>query len=42
MPHLGKSGCGDLLAKIKVVLPQNLTDDEKKLFEDLRKLQKDG
>jgi len=42
MPHLGKSGHGDLLAKVKVVLPQNLTDDEKKLFEDLRKLQKDG
>ena len=41
MPHLGKSGHGDLLAKVKVVLPQNLTDDEKKLFEDLKKLQKD-
>jgi molecular chaperone DnaJ/curved DNA-binding protein len=41
MPHLGKSGHGDLLAKVRVVLPQNLTDDEKKLFEDLKKLQKD-
>ena len=42
VPHLGKSGSGDLLAKVKVVLPQNLNDDEKKLFEELRKLQKDG
>jgi len=42
MPHLGKSGNGDLLAKAKVVLPQKLTDGEKKLFEDLREFQKDG
>ncbi len=42
MPHLGKSGNGDLMAKVKVVLPQKLTDDEKKLFDELRKLQKDG
>jgi len=42
MPHLGKSGSGDLLAKVKVVLPQKLTDEEKKLFEGLQKLQKEG
>ncbi|MFC1905970.1 DnaJ C-terminal domain-containing protein [Chloroflexota bacterium] len=42
MPHLGKSGSGDLLAKVKVILPQNLSDEEKKLFEDLRKIQEDG
>ncbi|MFC1978471.1 DnaJ C-terminal domain-containing protein [Chloroflexota bacterium] len=42
MPHLDKSGTGDLLAEVKVVLPQNLSDEEKKLFENLRKLQKDG
>ncbi|MFC1998036.1 DnaJ C-terminal domain-containing protein [Chloroflexota bacterium] len=41
MPHLDKSGSGDLLAKAKVVLPQDLTDEEKKLFEQLKKLRKD-
>ena len=42
MPHLGKSGSGDFLAKVKVVLPQNISADEKKLFEQLQKLQKGG
>lgn len=42
MPHLDKSGSGDLLAKVKVVLPQKLTDDEKKLFENFKKLQEGG
>ena len=42
MPHLGKSGSGDFLAKVKVVLPQDISEEEKKLFEQLRKLQKGG
>jgi molecular chaperone DnaJ len=35
MPHLGKSGRGDIMAKVKVMLPTNLSASEKKLFEDL-------
>ena len=35
MPHLGKSSSGDLLAKVKVVLPTNLSSEEKKMFEKI-------
>jgi molecular chaperone DnaJ len=38
MPHLGDSSRGDLMAKIKVVLPTRLTPEEKKLFEQLGQL----
>ncbi len=38
MPHLGKSSRGDLMAKVKVVLPAKLTAEEKKLFEQLSQL----
>jgi molecular chaperone DnaJ len=38
MPHLGNSSRGDLLAKVKVVLPTKLTVEEKKLFEQLSQL----
>jgi molecular chaperone DnaJ len=38
MPHLGDAGHGDMLAKTKVVLPTNLTEEEKQLFEKLRSL----
>lgn len=38
MPHLGDSSRGDLFAKVKVVLPTNLNDAERKLFEQLRAL----
>ncbi len=41
MPHLGKSGYGDLLAKASVVLPSKLTDKEKALFKQLGKLRPD-
>lgn len=37
----GSSTRGDLLAKVKVVLPEHLTDDEKRLFEELAAL-RDG
>ncbi|MFC1984920.1 DnaJ C-terminal domain-containing protein [Chloroflexota bacterium] len=38
MPHLGNSSRGDLLARVKVVLPTGLSTEEKKLFEQLGKL----
>jgi len=38
MPHLGNSARGDLLAKVKVVLPTKLTQQEKELFEQLAQL----
>jgi len=40
MPHLGKSSHGDLLAKVKVVLPTSLTAKEKILFEELKELRR--
>lgn len=38
MPHLRGSSRGDLLAKVKVVLPTELSKEEKKLFEQLSQL----
>jgi curved DNA-binding protein len=38
MPHLGDSARGDLLARVNVVLPTNLTPQEKELFKQLGKL----
>ncbi|MFC2070983.1 DnaJ C-terminal domain-containing protein [Chloroflexota bacterium] len=38
MPQLGKSSRGDLMAKVKVLLPTKLTAEEKKLFEKLSQL----
>ena len=38
MPHLGNSTRGDLVAKVNVVLPTNLTPQEKELFEQLGQL----
>jgi len=38
MPQLGNNKYGNMLAKVKVVLPTNLTEEEKKLFEQLRSL----
>jgi molecular chaperone DnaJ len=42
MPHLGNSSRGDLLAKVKVLLPTNLSSEEKKLFERLNQLRPGG
>ena len=42
MPHLGNSSHGDLLARVKVVLPSNLSAEEKKLFERLSQLRPGG
>ena len=36
MSHLGSNSRGDLFAKVKVVLPKNLTTKERELFEQLR------
>ncbi len=36
MPHTGDSSRGDLFAKVSVVLPKNLTQKERALFEQLR------
>jgi DnaJ-class molecular chaperone len=38
MPHLGNSVRGDLLVKVSVVLPTNLTQQEKELFKQLAQL----
>jgi molecular chaperone DnaJ len=38
MPHLGNSSRGDLLAKVSVVLPTKLSEEEKKLLERLGQL----
>ncbi len=41
MPALGKSSRGDLMARVKVVLPTELGPEEKKLFERLKELRGD-
>jgi DnaJ-class molecular chaperone len=38
MPGLGDSGRGNMFAKVRVVLPTDLNDEERKLFESLRSL----
>jgi DnaJ-class molecular chaperone len=38
MPQLGNSKYGNMFAKVKVILPTNLTEEERKLFERLRSL----
>jgi DnaJ-class molecular chaperone len=38
MPHLGNSSHGDLMARVSVTLPTKLSEEEKKLFEQLNKL----
>lgn len=38
MPQLGNANYGNMFAKVRVVLPTNLTVEERKLFEKLRSL----
>ncbi len=38
MPQLGKSGYGTMFARAKVVLPTNLTEEERKLFKRLQSI----
>ena len=40
MPHLAGGGKGDLYAKVKVLLPADLSPAERELFEKLRAMQK--
>ncbi|PPD57987.1 DnaJ C-terminal domain-containing protein [Dehalogenimonas etheniformans] len=42
MPHLGKNGNGDLIAKINVTLPTKLNEKEKELFAELAKIRPAG
>jgi len=37
MPHLGRDGKGDLYARVRVRLPEQLDEQQRALFEDLRK-----
>jgi DnaJ-class molecular chaperone len=38
MPQLGNANHGNMFAKVNVVLPTNLTEEERRLFERLRSL----
>ena len=38
MPHLGGTGRGDMYAKVSVIIPTHLTEEEKELFRKLRQL----
>jgi molecular chaperone DnaJ len=38
MPKMGNDKKGDLYAKVRVVLPTKLTDGERELFQEFRKL----
>ena len=36
--HDGKAGRGDLIAQVQIMVPKNMTQEEKKLFEQLQKI----
>ena len=42
MPRMGDTRKGDLFAKVRVVLPAKLTEKEKELFRELKKLRGGG
>ena len=42
MPHLGDTSRGDLLARVRVVLPTHLTPRERDLFQQLRSLRREA
>lgn len=42
MPHLGDTFYGNLYAKVSVKLPEKLSAEEKRLFEEMRRLRHDG
>jgi len=39
LPHLRRGGHGDLIVRVVVVTPQNLTPEQRKLFEQLSKIE---
>jgi len=41
MPIMGDTSYGDLLARIKVIIPQKLSDKERELFRELKRLRPD-
>ena len=38
MPHMNGTGKGDLVARVRIVLPTNLTEEQRELFKELRSL----
>jgi DnaJ-class molecular chaperone len=42
MPHLGSGATGDLYAKVEVILPADLSPEERELFEKLKKARRVG
>jgi DnaJ-class molecular chaperone len=42
MPHLSASGRGNLFARLRVKLPEKLSDRERELFEELRDAEERG
>jgi curved DNA-binding protein len=42
MPRLGGNGKGALYARVRVALPQELSPEQRELFEKLRAMQKVG
>ncbi len=43
MPALnGKGAKGDLVARVRLVIPEDLSDDERELFEELREMRNNG
>lgn len=42
MPHLGSDAKGDLYARVEVILPADLSPEERELFEKLKKMHKVG
>ena len=40
MPHLEGKGRGDLYARVRVILPEQLSERERALFEQLKALRK--
>jgi len=42
MPNLNGKDKGDLVARVKLVIPNDLSDDERALFEEFREMRKNG
>ena len=42
MPNLNGKDKGDLVARVKVVIPDEVSEDERALFEELRAMRQNG